>query len=268
MPWNISRIEDPVTGVAARVEQNGGLAVNLQDQTTELIDTYFIQSVSNFTLAAPTSASTTTNLVYTFEATAGHGIIANDEIILLDVDLDKSFQAVVLNVAVNTITVDRPIDNAYGLNTIGRIVTSEMAVDGSVTPSIFTVRSGQVPLDITRMILTMLDGTQMDDGTFGGLPALTRGLVLRIIDGFNQTIFNFKTNGEIKQFFFDFVYADKAPAGQFGVTSRVVFGGQNEHGVVLRVSGEDVIQWVVQDDLTGLVSLKIAAQGHKVQEDV
>ena len=79
-------------------------------------------------------------------------------------------------------------------------------------------------------------------------------------------IFCFKSNQEIKQFCYDVAYSDKAPAGSFGLVARISFGGQSKHGVVLRISDDDVIQWVVQDDLTELTSLKVSVQGHETEE--
>jgi hypothetical protein len=247
---------------------NGGLDVNIQDQHTPALDSLFAQSVpgGNFTLAADTIASTVTTLVYTFTATAGHGIIIGDEIILLDVIGSRSFYAEVMNVAVDVITVDRPIDHVFlAASTLGRRVTTEMAVDGSVTPQIFSIRAGDIPLDATRFMITMTSASAMDDSKFGSLAKLSRGLVLRIVNSFQKTMLCFKSNQEIKQFCFDLAYADKSPAGENGLSARLSYGGQDKHGVTLRISTGDVIQWIVQDDLTGLLSMKISAQGHEVE---
>ena len=267
---NRSSIVDASTGVLADVEDNAGqgcLAVCVQDQITETIDSLFNQSVSDFTLSADTTASAETTLNYTFAATAGHLIVIGDEILLLDVVGDRSLQAVAVNVVADAITIDRPIDHVYpSATTLGRRVISNMAVVGSlVSPQIFTFRSGADPADVTRLILTMIGGSStMDDGKFGNITALTNGLVLRIFNGLHKTIFNFKTNSEIKQFCYDVQYSENAPAGDSGLVARLTFGGQDKHGVVLRVSDDDVIQWVVQDDLTGLSSIKGSVQGHKV----
>lgn len=263
-------IKDADTGVTAAVEDNDGqgcLAVCVQDQVTETIDSLFNQSVSDFTISADTTASTETTLNYTFTATGGHGIAIGNEILLLDTVGDKALQAVVINVVTNTITIDRPIDHVYpSASTLGRIVTSNMNVVGSLaSPQIFTFRAGTDAVDVTRLLLTMIGGSStMDDGKFGNITALTNGLVLRIYNGLHKTIFNFKTNSEIKQFCYDVQYSENAPAGDSGLVARITFGGSDKHGVVLRVSGTDVIQWVVQDDLTGLSSIKGSVQGHKV----
>lgn len=251
------------------LESNGALPVNIQDQTSKPIDTYFLQEISPFTLAVDTVSSTKTTLVYDFTATTGHGIVIGSEIILLDVIADVEFYATVLNVVGDVITVDRPVDNVFpAATTLARIVNSNMNVNGSVTPQIFTARAGVNPIDFVRFIVSITDDSSMDDGKFGGLTALPRGLVFRIVDGFQKTIFNFKTNGEIKNFCHDGTYTDATlgPGGSEGFNARITFGGQSKHGVVLRVSGAEVLQWVVQDDLTDLESLKIVGEGHEVTD--
>ena len=243
------------------------LDMNLQDQTTPTVDTYFLQSVSNFTVATDTPVSTVSVLEYDFDATSGHGITAGNEILLLDIAGDRSMYAVVMGVATDTITLDRPLDNSFpAATTLGRIVSREMAVNGAVTPQIFTVRGGALQAhDITRLFITMLDDSAMDDGKFGGISALTRGLVLRIVNGIQVNIFNFKTNSDIKQFCYDLTYSSKAAAGLHGLSARMSFGGNDKHGVVLRLDGLDALQWIVQDDLTALSSLHASAQGHQVE---
>jgi hypothetical protein len=254
-------------GTVWELEKNGAMPVNIQDQTSPPIDDYFLQSISNFTIASDTTVATPTTVPNTFTATAGHGIVATDEILLLDTAQNRSFFATVLNVAVNVITVDRPLDESYAAaTTLGRIVTCEMAVDGSVTPQIFSARAGTTELDITRIIITIISSTSMDDSRFGGITALTNGFAFRILNSFKKTIFNFHSNNDIKQFCFDVNYSDKAPAGFYGLTARITFGGQDKHGVVLRIGSDDYLQWIVQDDLTGLDSVKVSLQGHEVTD--
>jgi hypothetical protein len=248
---------------------SGALDVSVQDATTEPIDTYFLQGGPSFSLALDVVISTLTLLTYDFEAAPGHGIVIGNEIILLEVEHDRQFYAVVTGVAGDTITLDRPIDHDFKVaEAFGQIVSSNMNVNGSVTEQIFTVRAGTVPSDINRLFLSVLDSSSMDDGKFGSLPALTRGLVLRYVDGFQKTIFCFKTNLEIKEFCYDLNYASKAAAGSYGMIARMSFNGQDKHGVVLRLRGTDALQWVVQDDLTGLDAFKATAQGSKTSGEV
>lgn len=237
--------------------------VTIQDATTPPVDTYFLNAPgAQFSLSVDTPISGVETLEYDFVATSGHGIIIGDEILLLDFVSDRELYAFVVNVVGDVITIDRPIDHMFAAaTTICRFVDSNMAVDGSVTPVIYTMRGGTTPLDIVRMLITMSDDSPMDDGTFGGLDSLTNGLVFRVVDGYQKTVFNFKNNSDIKQFCYDVEYADKAPAGLYGLSSRIAFGGQHTHGTVFRVSNNSRIQWIVQDDLRGLLSLKVAGQG-------
>lgn len=247
----------------------GNLNVLVGDQISTPVDTYFAQSISNFTLVSDTGVSgiNVPSLVYTFTAAGGHGIISGDEVLLLDVASDRSFLCVVTNVTGDVLTVDRPIDHNFAAaTTLGRIVTTNMAVDGSSTPQIFSARAGTRALDFTRLLIKMLSTGTMDDGKFGDLTALTNGLVFRLVNGTQKTIFNFKTNGEIANFCYDLSYAARAPAGQTGLRARITFGGQSKHGVVLRIQDDDVLQWVIQDDLTGLDTLQVVGQGHETED--
>ena len=143
-----------------------------------------------------------------------------------------------------------------------------MNVDGSVTPVIFTLRAGVSPIDVVRVFLTGLSSSSQDFTKFMGRTALPRGLVFRIVNGFQKTTFNFKTNRELAQFCFDVNLEAKAPSGQYGLSVRITFGGQDKHGIVIRLSGNSVLQWIVQDNLTvatNVEALQASMQGHKVE---
>jgi hypothetical protein len=243
------------------------LDVMLGDQSTKPLDALFAKSLTTFSLTQVTSESLVSTLYYTFHATSTHNITTTSEILLLDTEADRSFYAEVTAVTTNTITVDRPIDHSFPLTTLGRRVTTEMAVSGTTEPQIYSLRAGVVPVDVTRFLMTITDNASMDDGKFGGLAKLTNGLILRIVNSYQKTIFCFKTNGEIKQFCYDGAYTDATlgPGGSESFAARITFAGQDKHGVVLRIKDDDVIQWVVQDDLSDLVSMKISAQGHDTE---
>lgn len=244
--------------------------VILQDGTTPPVDVFFTRSISNFSLSNATEQSGVTNLVFTFTASNGHAIATNNEILLLDVIGDRSFHAEVLGVSGDLITLDRPIDHAFPADSLCRIVSTEMAVNGSVTPVIFSLRAGTTPIDFTRFIAVILDSSTMDDGLFGGIAELTKGVVFRIVDGYNWTGFNWKKNGDFKQWTFDGNYklGLSGPSGTDSFTTRLTFNGAAKHGVVLRISTGDVIQVIIQDDLTALGSFKISAMGHKTSGEM
>ena len=182
---------------------NAVVATKTLDETSSSVDTYFLRSLSDFTISIDTGESgiDVPSLIYAFEAAGGHAIVPGDEILLQDIVANRQFFAEVLTVSTNLITLDRMIDHNFQVaSTLGQRVSSKMNVDGSSTPIIFSICACENPLNIRRYIITIIDNAAMDDGKFGSLTALTRGLVLRIVNSYQQTILNFKTNGQIKQF--------------------------------------------------------------------
>lgn len=256
-----------IGGDALPKERKGGVPVNIQDQTTPPVDAYFAQQIGTFLLASDTVESTMTVLNYTFVATPAHTLAPGDEILLLDVAANREFYAIVQNVVVTVITVDRPIDHVFPAPGLNEIVTTNMAVNGSlVTPQIFAIQVGSIEVDVTRILITIEDDVAMDSSKFGSLAALTNGFVFRIVNSFNKTVFCFKTNGEIQQMCYDVQYIDRAAPGLYGFGARITFAGQDKHGVTLRISNSDQLQWVVQDNLTTLSKIAVSLQGHLVTD--
>jgi hypothetical protein len=254
-------------GITKR-EPNGAASVVLNDQTTEPVDSYFLRSINTFTLAADTveSGEEAGTLVYTFEASAGHALVATDQVLLLDTAADRDFFCQVVSVATNTITIDRPIDHVFpAATTLAREVSNDMAVDGSTTPVIFTARAGVTPTDVTRVLLYIESSGATASNKYGDLTKLTRGTVFRIYNGVHKTVFNFKSNGEIKSFCYDTDPLGAIGTGNPSISARITFAGSDKHGVALRLSDDDRLQFIVQDDLTGLLIHNAILEGHKTE---
>lgn len=238
--------------------------VTLQDQHTPLYDFYAINQEGTFTIA-----STVTFNTRTFTASGGHGISVGDMVEFYE--KDRFFQAQVLTVVTNTITIDTPFDFAFTTSVDGRRGDKEMAVDGSSTPIVYRVTAAALrtkrQLDVVRFLVYIQDGSSMDDSVYGGGGgALTNGIVCRVVDGQTFNVFNVKTNGEWAIRTFDATYTDKAPAGSFGLRVRRTFGGQTKAGVVVRLSADadTEFQFIVHDDLTFLEIHNVVAQGSEV----
>ena len=103
---------------------------------------------------------------------------------------------------------------------------------------------------------------------FGDLAKLTRGLAVRRKDGNIVNYFNIKDNSEIAGIMYDWTPSIASNPGQGvdGFYSRLTFAGQDKIGVVVRLGAGEDLQFVVQDDLTGLLSLEIVAEGHIVED--
>lgn len=205
--------------------------------------------------------------------------VIGDTIILKNPGGDQYYLGTIVTVTPDggdnyTLDVDTPLDFAFQTDAATTLEADDMAVDGSSTIAEFRLSAVGLAVDtefhVVRVAASMLSTGPMDDGLFGDQVALPKGIVFRTENDFTKNIFNAKTNGEIKEHAYDLEYADKAPSGQFGMTFRRTFGGQEKNGVVVLVAAKDgeAFKCLIQDDLTGLISFKIAAQGHVLRTGI
>lgn len=108
----------------------------------------------------------------------------------------------------------------------------------------------------------MTDATAMDDGTFGGMSALTNGVVVRVLNnGAYRNGACWKTNADIANDMYDFSYVAKPPAGTgYGARGRWTFTNAE---VVIELDGTtgDRLEVLVQDALSSLVTFTMKGQG-------
>lgn len=250
--------------LAVKAEPNGSLPVTLQDQITPIVSMLAIRETGNITLDANVG-DITAGLVYTCDLVAGHNVSVGDVIEFYEGT--RFFQAFVLIVATDTITLDRPFEFSFTTSATGKKGDHDLSVDGSVTPQIFRVTSKYLQAgeawDISSFNLDITDQTAMDDATFGGILALARGLLGRLKNSIYHNLYLAKTNGDLRLGFNNVIYSDKAPAGFFGITAKTKIGGQGQLGVVIRLLADDSdeIQFIVQDDLRNLDHVHMLVSG-------
>lgn len=251
-------------GYAQKREQNGGVAVNVQDQTTEDISLCMRTILNSGNLLA--SAVSVDDIE--IELTPGHGVVIGN---VIDIFEDEKFyQCSVTNVVSNTITVSSPVDRDFttaALVTIGNINLNASGSQAVPVDAYIGPKNGR--WDVTRMIVYMEDSNVMDDSKFGSLAALANGVVLRKEAPVHKNLMNIKTNGDFAlESAGDAYYPDKVPAGVYSFRVRRTWTGQEKSGVALRLDSEtgDQLRLIIQDDLTGLDKFHIKFQGHIVQE--
>jgi hypothetical protein len=246
------------------------LGVFIQDQTTPVLTVPLLQGRAAISLAVDTVLD---SRIITL--TAGHGTLVGEIIELADPIVLKFMQSEVVAVNVNAITLDQPVNRVYFAATaIAQRSSADMLIDGSVTPQIFSI----LPLpsqagDMVRVILELEGTGDMDSTSFGSDVALFNGCVIRVSepDGNFKNLFNFKSNGDFIAQGFDHAFLQPRVPGNNtrAFNSRVTWGGQSKHGVVIRLDGSlgEQLQVVIQDDLTLGVNtkFKITAQGHELQ---
>lgn len=256
------------------IESNGGVAVNIQDQTSPLIDLYLSQKIADINITVNTSLDDKTVSIESGVAPLVGNLVCFKE----GTAFYQGFIISVVSLGGDdyNITLDSPLDYAYTTAGGCSIREHDLATaDGSVNTQIFSLSPFNLDngtrWDIVRLMFYIESSSAMDDGLFGDQTALTNGLVIRRKNGFFQNLFNIKSNGEFAQRAYDRQYAQaaKPPSGTaYSLITRRTFGGQNKNGVVIRLNANDSdsLQALVQDDLTALDHVHIIAQGHLVQD--
>ena len=247
-------------------ESNGGVPVNLQDQTSIIVADYFLGTVGNPTTLAYDAVVN----AYEVVLSGSYTLDSLDRIFMADVN--RQFSCGVLDTSGDTVTLDSPIPYSFPASgTTIREVTTKLNVDGSGTRQVFTINNpttSNVQWDITGIRLHITDNAAMDDGTFGALSALERGCTLQKKDsaGVYYHYGNFKTNGEFIEAWDNHEYNQKAPAGQYGFIATWKVAGQGNMGVSIRLSQGDQLIFTVADDLTGLLDMDLFVFGHYVTD--
>lgn len=248
-------------------QQRKSMDVNVQDQTTAPLILPLVQQLglASLTVDAVIGEYTVTVDDVTDATVGDHFRIINSE-------ADRYYWGTILAINALVITLDTPIDFVYLSGSEVTYSNLNMAVDGSVTPVHFHLRTGSpsIPssVDITRMIMVCEASSSVDLNKFGDLPALTRGIIFRLKNGTVHNIFNVKANRGLVGISYDWTPFDATHPvqGINGFSWRLTFGGQHKVGVVLRVEQDGQLGIMVQDDLTGLVSLVCVVEGHVVDE--
>jgi hypothetical protein len=252
--------QDEISGIFENVKTfDGSLSVNTALVHKVGISLPFHKNTAvSSTLNGAISAGDTSIIL-----TSATGFIVGDEIhVVTGSEIGEAF-AVVTAIVTNTLTLDRPFaeDIADGA-TVNVVETDMSSTAGTLgSPVIYQIAPPAGAIwQITRLLISIADNTSMDDGTFGGITALTNGVLLR---GNAATVRNatlWKNNGDIALDMYDVTYTAKAPAGENGLRGRWTFT-KGEFIVELDGDQGDAIEFLIQDDLTALTSFKVRAQG-------
>jgi hypothetical protein len=241
------------------------LDVTLQDSTAPL----FIVKASNL-IAETTIGVITAKDDLTITVASSAGFVVGQYLTIYNPTANRVSFFTVLGIASLVITVDTPLDFEYAVGSFVSVGNTNMNVDGSVTPQIFGIRNPSnvdIPLaiDVTRIIFNCLCSSSLDLSEFGNIVGgITRGFVVRYIDGTYRNIFNVKTNAEMKNKMFNFEIEAAHGSAQDGFTAIITFAGQDKLGAVIRLREAEDLQFIVQDNLTSLVSFTAIAQGSQV----
>lgn len=243
--------------------------VSIQDQTTKPLILPLAQQLGLAELSADAVLDS-----FTVTVTNTTGATVGSHFRIINSASDRYYFGEILAINGLTLTLDTGIDFTYVSGSEVTYSNINMAVNGSVTPVHFHLRTGSpsIPssLDITRLIMTCECTDPVNLSTFGDIEdGLDRGLVLRTNDTETMhNVWNVKTSNDLLSIGYDLALFDASNPvhGRNGFAWRLTFGGQSKIGVVLRVSQFGQLGIIVQDDLTSLIDLKCMVEGHAVED--
>lgn len=243
------------------LESNWAMPINIQDQTSELLDVYFWQVQWTCILSSATIIDNNQVTLQSWHWVTIWNLIAFREWI-------RYTQCYVNNVVWDIITLDRPMDYTYSTSAQVLRWISNMAVDWSITPQIFRVTPvwlSNIKFDITKLIFFIEDNTQMDSQKFGWIASISNWLVLRKKDWIYKNIFSVKNNWDFAHHCDVLEYDDRA-WWSWVYAIRIIknFWWQHNQWVVIRLdsNSNDELQIIIQDNLTLLSRLQCIAIWH------
>lgn len=211
--------------------------VNIQSQTSQLFQYFLLEEQkTDITLTSPISEDDEV-----INVSPGHGFtaVSGEYIVVRDGDVFTQKKVTVVNV--NAITVDMPI--AANIPDTADVIRGNINMnrDGSSVPVDFKYSSNccgsqdpQIPIDLSTIIITMQHGANVpDDGKFGGIAALTKGMYFRKMDGGRVNLGNYINNQAFKDVGALVGYTDKAPAGTNA--TNIMFDIERIFGQVVRM---------------------------------
>lgn len=188
-----------------------------------------------------------------------------------DSAINKWYIGKVLTINGNIVTMDSPFDYAFPTSSIVMNSIDTLNINGSVTPKSYKIHTFNLlsndNINITKIILTMTTTNQPDMSKFGDLNALKKGILLRHYkNGQMKNIVNIKSNIGLSLFSYETMFYDNAKQGAYGLTSKIMFAGQENFGSAIEIKSGDYLELLVQDDLSALKSFKIRAEGYITNE--
>jgi hypothetical protein len=167
-----------------------------------------------------------------------------------------------------TLTLDRPLENGYTADTgvITEIQKNAASAAGTIAAPIIyqiTPMSDQV-FHIESIIIHIEDGTQPTIDTFGGIAALTNGLVIRseTSSPLNHSVI--RSNGAMKEYFGgeNVEFIQKSGGGDWATNAIWLLYDHSNAIIRLDGSNSDTLDFIVQDDVTANTEIEIICQGH------
>lgn len=204
-----------------------------------------------------------------FNIDAGSSIAQGDMIELFEDG--HIMQATVTNfandVGFDTVTIDTPLNFAYTiLGALGRAGDPNNAVDGDDPDVAATIIPPPNELwEVNNLLIQLHDQTAMDSSLFGGITALTQGLVIRVYRSATayENLDNIKSNEDFFEQGWQVEYPANVLTDHYLIRANKAFGPSG-FGEVIQLDGNlgEYLEVLVSDDISGLDSAYFVADGY------
>lgn len=244
----------PISNYIA-LESNGAIPVNIKTRITDVVELYMYIDQADTLLSAPAvKDSKLLNVVDASSVVNGHAVTLYSG--------TRHYQSIIVSHTANSITLASPLDYTYPTGVKVHTGAWNMAVDATV-PKIAHIHGPDTgAYDIYQLGVSITDATAMDSSLFGGITALTNGILFRLVNGETRNLPLIVNNLGFAEYGFITEYDAKAPAGVYGFKAYKNYNTVN--GAAIRLGAGDNLELYLQDNLSGLLNFNVTIQGHQV----
>ena len=248
--------EDGTAAVNVVVKDKKAFRTNIAETTNETVNLYLTIDVVTPSIAVNTVInSRSLTVVNAAGILAGHAITIKEG--------SRHFQSIIQSVVGNTINMASGLDYAFTTAASVRVGNWNLNLDGSIaTKTAYIQPPPNAIYEIHEVRMSITDDVAMDSAKFGGITALTNGLLFRLTNGITKNGPLIVNNIGFAEQGFEVFYDDKAPAGLYGVRTRINI--KSVFGSVLRINGAtgDKLNLLIQDNLTDLSLVTCTVSGN------
>jgi len=269
----------PTSGKILVGEVDNTRDIYIQDQTSFPIEYFLTQKIQDVVLAQNVDVES-----HRIDLEAGHGFVVGNYIEIKYDDglsLPRLFQGEVIAINVNQITVmpslDFNVDTQFILSSKRTSAAMQQLAGATIdAPVEFDLSPvDNLSYDLTAITVGMITATNPDDGLFGDQPKLVNGMYFGYKELNDQQeeenvihLANVSDNGDFRIYCGpqNVVYTSRSSGGgQYGISAEKIFNGQNNYGVVARLSGSKQYFYVSVHDNVNVVRLRMKVRGHVVE---
>lgn len=240
----------------------GAINVHDADVHREIVDRYFHQHTTPSTTLSVASLAGATSITVTSSA----GFAVND-FLHINTTAEELVHPRITAIAGNVLTLNKPLDYAHAIgSTVDKAILNMNVIGSLASPRSFKVfpEAGKI-WHLMRITISMAHGTAGDFGLFGGIAALTNGLVFRRYDGTSGLFTTFtvwRDNDDINADMGDLHFVTRSGGG--GTFGTAATGNFKDLGAIAYLDGTagDYLELLIQDDISALNSIRVKAQGH------